>query len=187
MEKYQQYEQPNSNKNKAPLVKIFMVFVILGVLLFSARTVARILLVKDMDNIIDHANDGARKMDLYDMSRVLRLAHTDGEITFYDTGRCNSCTSDVGSNVLDGSGWIKFKVNPGRQGIKKYFNDLIKDYGDKLPLDPTNKKPYVYTFASDGEDFELNAVFYDNDQEMVEDGGNNPNVYEVGTNLDLIR
>lgn len=57
-----------------------------------------------------------------------------------------------------------------------------------LPVDPINTEAFHYSFVSDGVGWEINAVLESQmyKVKMVQDGGDNDNKYEVGTNLTLI-
>ena len=67
-----------------------------------------------------------------------------------------------------------------------WINENLSNFLVKLPTDPVNEPPFIYTYIRDASSFELNAVFEFNVELMQDDGGNNPNVYEVGDNLSLI-
>ena len=54
------------------------------------------------------------------------------------------------------------------------------------PIDPVNEAPNLYTYTTNGDDFELNAVLNYYKDKMQNDLGNNANVFEMGTNLELI-
>ena len=63
-----------------------------------------------------------------------------------------------------------------------------------LPINPRNSfnastpNSFYYTFACRASDltFELNARLEVRVTEMINDGGNNPNLYEVGTAFDIL-
>jgi type II secretory pathway pseudopilin PulG len=62
----------------------------------------------------------------------------------------------------------------------------ISEYSPKMPVDPTNDATYFYSYIHDKTSYELNAkmeIFLDT---MINDGGNDPNMYEIGNNLILI-
>jgi hypothetical protein len=109
------------------------------------------------------------------------LALADNEITLTDTSTCTDCDSLTGTQQVDGiNGWIKFTINTGKTGLSKYLATL--------PVDPTNTGTLVYTYASDGDSYELDTVLESNDNitKMTTDGGNDNNVFEVGTSLTII-
>jgi len=70
-----------------------------------------------------------------------------------------------------------------------YYPQEIQDltlvhYLNDIPTDP--KTGVVYIYFSNGEDYEINAVLEKDLTRMKNDGGNDDNRYEVGTNLALI-
>ncbi len=80
--------------------------------------------------------------------------------------------SDTPTN-MDGTGWIPipFSQNP--------FIGLAN-----LPIDPINKPPYYYSFVVGGS-YKLTAKPERNYQPAITDGGIEPILYEIGTNLKL--
>lgn len=98
-------------------------------------------------------------------------------------------TSSETNASVNGSGWVPVELSSISGGSPI----------SNLPIDPTNSissgssitnadKVYRYACNSDGLTFELNAVlestaFTVDDNKMTKDGGNNPNYYEIGTNL----
>lgn len=68
-----------------------------------------------------------------------------------------------------------------------WIDSDFKGYLTKLLIDPLNTGSNVYKYIASDTNYEINAVLeYDSDGLMTNDGGNNNNVYEVGTNLTLI-
>jgi hypothetical protein len=177
------------SKGKAnPLLIILILIVVpfVGFKLFQFS--ARLKYELDFGNkMISGSRDAQRKEDLRYINQLLKLSLASGNISLVDTSSCKDCRSDKGNTATDGTGWIKFTVNPGKGGID-YFISQAKDLDEdrNLPVDPQNKKSYVYTFASDGKDYELNCVLERHTESMEDDGGNNPKKYEVGTNLYLM-
>lgn len=80
----------------------------------------------------------------------------------------------------DGEGWIPLKFNTISSGAPLAT----------LPLDPLNNETYHYTLGINpvSKTYEINCVFEiaDNIQKASTDGGNNENVYEVGTDLTIL-
>jgi type II secretory pathway pseudopilin PulG len=64
----------------------------------------------------------------------------------------------------------------------------LAQYLSSYPTDPINSNTYRYTYLHTENGYELNAVLESssNAQLMQNDGGNNPAVYELGSNLTLI-
>ncbi len=81
-----------------------------------------------------------------------------------------------GSRASDGTGWIK--VNLSSQKTVSM---------PTLPIDQTNSPELHYTYNSDGNGWEIDAVLESEKYrgKMGTDGGNDPAKYEVGSNLKL--
>jgi hypothetical protein len=124
--------------------------------------------------------DSERLMGVFTVSAALKLALAEENIVLVDTSKCTTCRSDIGLAIVDGEkSWIKYRVPPGKEGLSPYLA--------RMPVDPVNEGDYVYTFYSDGKDFEINAVLISKlSSRMHDDEGNNRNRYEVGTRLDLL-
>lgn len=73
------------------------------------------------------------------------------------------------------------------QGIESGWIPVdFSEYGSVLPTDPLNDGEYIYTYVHNGSSYELNSKLEYNLELMQSDGGNDPNMYEVGTNLCII-
>jgi prepilin-type N-terminal cleavage/methylation domain-containing protein len=62
----------------------------------------------------------------------------------------------------------------------------LSEFNANLPVDPINKDDLKYQYFSDGVDYEINLILEAYLEKMQNDGGNDPDKYEVGTNLNLI-
>lgn len=62
----------------------------------------------------------------------------------------------------------------------------FSEYGSVLPTDPLNDGDYFYSYTHNGVSYELNAKLEYNLDLMENDGGNDPNLYEIGNNLTLM-
>lgn len=91
----------------------------------------------------------------------------------YCTGR-----SDKDSLNSDGTGWIKVDVS---QNPAFPMAALLKD--------PVNTDEFHYTYCSDGADWEINFPLESEQQKakLVEDEGDNNNVYELGSSLTVCK
>ena len=83
----------------------------------------------------------------------------------------------------DGNGWIPIDFTDMSGGAPL----------SHIPVDPTNSGTNLYSYAASGTDFELNtiteSVYYSNTGKntvMKKDGGNDDDIYEVGTDLTII-
>lgn len=153
------------------LVVISVVCIIFGTLLIAINPRA----------LLQKSRDAKRMQDLDAMFKAINLALADGEITLTPTVECSDCTSSTGSPDADGTGYIKFNIVAGKQGLVRYGID-------RLPLDPLNRNANVYSFGSTATGFEIDTVLEnpDNAPKMSTDGGSDINKYEVGTNLKIL-
>lgn len=94
-------------------------------------------------------------------------------------------TSASGNTAIDGTGWLPIDWTKTPAGSPL----------SRLPIDPLNDAPrgfiYIYRCDPGSMTYELNAKFeslFDGQDLASVDGGNNPNLYEVGTDpgLDLL-
>lgn len=161
------------NEKGFTLVELLVVIVIVGIL---ATT---LLLVINPGALTAKSRDTRRLADIDTLHKSLGLALAEQEIQLTTVA---SATSAAGASTqgVDGSGWVQYTPVTGKTGLSKYVSTL--------PLDPTNSGGNIYTFASDGTNYELNAVLEhaDNTAKMESDGGDNTAVYEVGTTLTLL-
>ncbi|OGC50789.1 hypothetical protein A2716_02005 [candidate division WWE3 bacterium RIFCSPHIGHO2_01_FULL_40_23] len=170
-------------KNNTYLI-IFVVIALGGFLtLIVVAILAGIVLVAvNPQAQVEKARDAGRLQELSNLTKAIQLSIIDGEIELINTSDCRTCESSIGTTETDGtSGWVKFKIPAGKTGLSKYLLSL--------PKDPTNTKNYAYQFSSDGTNYEINAIFEAeiNASKMSADKGNNDSVYEVGSNLTLIK
>jgi len=84
------------------------------------------------------------------------------------------------SNILPTGSPDLNKANLG------WIYDDLSRYLSNLPTDPTNNAEYFYSYYHDSTGYEINARLESYTNNMSEDGGNDPSVYEVGNNLNLI-
>lgn len=102
-------------------------------------------------------------------SAILVLCHT-------STIPCSG-KSQIDNRNSNGTGWVKVDL-----GVQKTIAIPT------LPTDPINDNSYHYSYCSDGENWEINTVLESEQQSkmMVDDGGNEENKYEIGSDLTLI-
>ncbi len=94
---------------------------------------------------------------------------------------CLGVSNDLSPDTKkpDGTGWVKVKFDP-RGPIT----------ASTLPVDPINSGQYIYVYATNatGDKWEIHATLESKKEmwRMSQDGGNNPNKYEVGLNLAIL-
>ncbi len=148
------------------LVVIAIVAVLAGALLIAINPQA----------MIQKGRDSKRLQDMDTLVKAINLALADSEILL----AAGSEDSLAGTTDLDGTGYVNFTVPTGKTGLSKFI--------PTLPTDPLNTGLNVYTYASDGTNFEMNAVLehLDNASKASTDGGNAAGVYELGTGLTIL-
>ncbi len=156
------------------LIELLVVLVIISVLSIIIFTLLNPL------EINRQARDAVRLSDLANLQQALvaKIGDPDTDKNFLCNGSSGGCVGNsLGNRNVNGSGWIKANFD-SIQGVTFHI----------LPIDPVNLEPYFYTYSSNGNNFELNAkiesVKFLNKSQS--DGGNNPEVYEIGTNLTLL-
>jgi hypothetical protein len=156
------------------------IVVVLGLVAVFSAVVFGVLGPSRIEDLRE-VRDLQRIEDLGNLSRAIKLSLVEGEVVLVSTSKCDDCASDVGSDSADGSGWIKFDVPEGKEGLGKYF--------DSLPVDPLNKGVYKYVFEADDktQSFKISVQLESptNDVKMRLDGGTSPELYEVGSDLSL--
>lgn len=159
-------------QNGFTLIELLIVIVIIGIL---ASVVVSVINVSEYQK---QARDARRMSDVLSVQSAIIDSLANGGISLVSTGSCSDCTSILGLDNINGTGWVKFENKSGR-GLR----DIISN----LPSDPINSGEYFYSYYSDGIDFEINAVFESERYQInaQRDGGNDDSVYERGFNLEL--
>lgn len=154
------------------LIELLVVIAIIGIL---AGVVVAII---NPAEYLAQTRDARRINDLLSVQTSIISALTNNEIILVDTSSCTNCNSIDGTNLIDGTGWVRFTNTSG--------NGLI-NWIPVLPKDLINTNPFMFSYYSDGNTFELNAVLESEKyiENMTEDGGNDNAVYERGFNLSL--
>jgi prepilin-type N-terminal cleavage/methylation domain-containing protein len=67
-----------------------------------------------------------------------------------------------------------------------WIDENLVDYLSKMPVDPINDQTYHYSYMHNSSGYEINARLESLTDQMQNDGGNDPTVFETGTNLLLI-
>lgn len=161
------------------LLIVIAIIVILAVIILLAINPAQILA---------KSRDSQRFSDLTTLATAINLYLADSKV-FPATG--TSDTRDVGCladiNICkknDGTGWVPFDFTTVTSGAPIA----------SLPIDPTNDVvsgvTYKYSIGWDlaAKTYELDATFEhaDNAAKHASDGGDDANVYEIGTDLTIL-
>lgn len=169
-------------KNNDSVIQNGFTLVELIVVLASAVIITGVLFVAvDPAALLAKERDAQRLQALDELNLAIQQAMAEGQIVLADTSECKTCNSFSGSVKVDGSGWVKFTVPENKQGLVKFLG--------VLPVDPINMGSQVYSFKADAKEqvYEISVPLEskDNHSLMQADEGNEPLLYEVGTNLDL--
>ncbi len=190
------------SKNKGfSLLELLIVIAILAILF------AAVLIFLDPSETLRKTRDARRIADLAQIKKSIEMYIQDQVIPNLDgtstTDLCsnhiwysllaslsNGCptgkvcvfpSSTASSTMVDGSGWIPID----------FFDISSGTPLPSLPIDPINKGNFYYTYGCNGGvNFELDAKLESNYYNNVaktekKDGGDAPNLYEVGDGGDL--
>jgi len=159
------------------VVVIAIIAVLAGVLMMAINPAA----------LMAKSRDSKRLSDMDTLNKAITLALAEGEVQLNGTVASPATGNSGGTTTqaVNGTGWFVYTIPttvPAKTGLGKYLATL--------PKDPTNTGAFVYTFASDGTNYELNTVLEspDNTAKMGTDGGDDVAVYELGTDpaMDLL-
>ncbi|MBI2599679.1 prepilin-type N-terminal cleavage/methylation domain-containing protein [Candidatus Daviesbacteria bacterium] len=163
------------------LVELLVVIAIIAIL------AAVVVLIINPLELTRRGRDAARLADLANLQNAINVAVQEatgsGTSAILCAGGFNnsasSCkgSSNAGTRASDGTGWVG--VNLGAQKSVSV---------PTLPADPTNDTTSHYTYCSDGDSWEINATLESVQQsgKTKTDGGDDDNLYEVGSNLKLV-
>jgi len=168
-----------SNGQGFTLVELLVVLTIIAVL------AAVVVLIINPVELTKRSRDAARLSDMSNLQSAINVAVQEStnsgtaSILCAGTGGATPCqgNSNTGTRVVDGTGWIK--VNLSSSNAVSLAT---------LPVDPINDSTYNYTYYSDGTNWEIDCKLESVQQsgKMANDGGDNPNLYEVGSSLTLM-
>lgn len=160
-------------------VKIILTLIGIIPLLAIIGAVAAVVLVSVINplEMTHRARDTVKLKDLVVLQEAINNAaknNSSGNIFCNgQSGLCAGDSTDQDPNVkkTDGTGWVKIKL----------------DSLASLPIDPINDSNYSYTYCSDGKDWEIQARVGSKQvlEKAANDGGDDPDQYEVGSNLSL--
>ena len=162
------------NKQKGfTLIETLVVVAIIAIL------AGAVLIAINPAETMRKSRDSTRLSDMDTLRSAINMALAEEEIRLIES----SGNSGAGTQAADGTGYIKY-AKVGTSGLAKYIPALPKD-----PINETvDGVNYVYSFSSTANDYEINAILESdsNTEKMLNDGGNDKTVFEVGTNLTLI-
>lgn len=152
---------------------------------------AVVVLIINPLELTRRSRDAARLTDLANLQQAINVAAQEqtqagtdilckGGIPQEQT-LCQGSSNDNGGGSAtrksDGTGWVKVDLSSQKSVSVP-----------TLPADPINDATYHYTYASDGNAWEIDAVLESDQQKgkMLTDGGDSDAKYEVGSNLTLL-
>lgn len=161
------------------LVELLIVIAIIAILAVIVTVVINPI------EIMRQGRDSDRMASIASLQQAINITAQEAtdsgeEILCYNTAAPCSGNSVDNTRAADGGGWVKVNLT-GQKTVTM----------PTLPTDPTNNGNLKYDYYSDGTNWEINAVlesekFKDTQLKMANDGGNNPDRYEVGSSLILM-
>lgn len=171
------------------LVELLVVIAIIAIL------AAVVVLIINPLELTRRGRDATRLADLANLQNVITVAVQEitGTNIACPAAQTNNTvctdTSGAGSRAVDGTGWVKINLSAQKSVTIP-----------TLPVDPINTGTYVYTYGgrdnvsatANEHDWEINAVLESAkyttapDDKRLNDGGNAPTIYEVGSSLILL-
>lgn len=153
---------------------------ILFILLILAGLILTLSFCFRPTKLLEKSRDAHRIEDLKDLVNATNLYLADNKnFDALTTGKIYS--SNLDGKTIDGNGWLPLNFQEITSGAPMAH----------LPLDPTNDLTYNYQFGVDvaNKTFEIDCAFEEgtNQKKQLEDDGNNPARYEVGTDLTILR
>lgn len=129
---------------------------------------------------LEKSRDAHRTEDLKDLANATNLYLADNQN--FDALTTSKIYSSLdGDDKTNGQDWLPLDFSIISSGAPL----------GKLPVDPLNNPAYYYRFGVDvaNKTYELDCVLEegDNQKKMLEDNGNNPARYEVGTDLTILK
>jgi type II secretory pathway pseudopilin PulG len=156
------------------LRKGFTYFELLVVMIITMVMATIILLYVNPKEFKERSRDNRRLLDISVLEDAIIDYRTDnGSYPDEDDVVRDSMTLVDGGGRLDlsSNGWIGADLSP---------------HLTKMPLDPINDVSYHYSYSKSENVYEINGVLEFYTDRMVQDGGDNDSVYEVGSDLTLI-
>ncbi|MDO8498456.1 MAG: prepilin-type N-terminal cleavage/methylation domain-containing protein [bacterium] len=169
------------------LVELLVVIAIIAVL------AAIVVLIINPLELMKRSRDAARFTDLANLQQAINVAAQEATssgdaILCYDASNpgtpltlpCPGRSNGSDGRNSNGSGWIKVNLSAQKSVSVP-----------TLPVDPINDATAHYTYCSDGSAWEIDSIL-ESDQQAIandrdgNDGGNEPDKYEVGSDLTLI-
>ena len=118
-----------------------------------------------------------------DVKRISDLSLLDSAINQY---RMDNQGYPDTRNVLRISTLLPSGNTQLESSLSGWIGQDLSKYLPRMPTDPVNDATYHYSYIQNGSGYELNARLEFLTDQMQNDGGNDTNAYEMGSNLLLI-
>lgn len=171
---------------KWPLwVKLVLSVGIMGLMLILIPILAAVIVIAiNPLELTRRGRDVARLTDLAQVQQAINITaenSSDPKVLCHQTqapceGRSN--VADPAVKNIDGTGWVKVDLTKTK---------IIPT--NLLPIDPVNSNEFYYRYCSDGVNWEIDVPLESQQQKKraIEDKGDNPNLYEVGSGLTVCK
>jgi prepilin-type N-terminal cleavage/methylation domain-containing protein len=151
------------------LVEILVTVTILSILVYG------VLVLINPTSTRNKSRDNKRLSDLATIERMI--------IEYNLTYR----SYPDGAGILRDSMTKPSDTSPPQASSNRGWIDAdLSEFNSVLPLDPVNEDDLKYKYYSNGTNYEINTKLEAYTDKMQNDGGNDPVMYEIGTDLNLI-
>lgn len=172
-------------KKPAQVLQGFTLVELLVVIAIIAILAAVVVLIINPLELTRRGRDAARLTDLANLQNAINVAVQEatqsGAVAVLckvdGAYPCTGKSTATGGRASDGTGWVKTDLSAQKSVSVP-----------TLPIDPLNDLANHYVYCADGDAWEINAVLESDQQKkkMKDDGGEDDNKYEVGSNLKLV-
>lgn len=165
-------------RNGFTLVELLVVIAIIAIL------AAVVVLIINPLELTRRGRDAARLADLANLQSAINVAVQESTNSGVVVVLCKASgaypcngSSNVDARTSDGTGWVKVDLSSQKSVSVP-----------TLPVDPVNDAPYHYTYCANNDTWEISTALESDQQKgkLTGDGGDDPVLYEVGSNLKLI-
>lgn len=159
------------------LVELLVVIAIIAIL------AAVVVLIINPLELTKRGRDVARLSDLMNLQNAINVAVQEASGSAMDIlcsqgGTTCEGRTNGGSQASDGTGWVKVNLTAAKGSVSVAT----------LSVDPVNNTANHYTYCAGNDGWEIDTALESQQQEGKKgtDGGDDPALYEVGSNLKLI-
>lgn len=141
---------------------------------YSPEEIAQLQMVNQ-----EEGGDNRRNVDLWEINRAIKT-YLDQDNGFFGCEAGEVYESSKGYDPIDGTGWlpVDFTKISGASPFKQLPFDI------QTLSDPTSH--FLFACDPDKKHYELDMKPLIKHEWALEDGGNNPDLYELGNNLELL-